>query len=211
MKFQRFATGVVGVVLTVTFIAAELPVTSSYAEETGAEFSVVEATEAVSEKAVQERLDLINSKYEVGELFNDEDEAFVKTYASQVNAVASAAADTSSFEKTVSKYGTTVKAKGTIFHKGFGSYTYGGDVSVKKIKGKTPKKYKVTISCTAYGVIGSQGVGIIYNGSTSASKKNSDTFKTSLSEGYIGAQVAWSVSCKVRVRTAAGDVFVISE
>lgn len=164
------------------------------------------AEEPLTEAQIQQRLDEINSSYEIGEAFSQEDEDFVLQYATSPRSRAS-----QSFSVTKTYSNTTVSVSGSIYHTGTISYSYGGDIAVKKTKGKTPQKYKVTVSCVAYGVVGSDGVGKIYDGSVSASKSNADTFNANLSEDYAGVMVAYDLSAKVRVTTSTGDVFTISD
>lgn len=168
--------------------------------------SSASADEALTEAQIQQRLDEINSSYEIGEAFSQEDEDFVLRYATNPHSRA-----TQSFSVTKTKYNTTVSVSGSIYHTGTIAYSYGGDIAVNKTKGQTPKKYKVTVSCVAYGIVGSEGVGKIYDGSVSASKSNADTFNANLNEDYGGVMVAYDLSAKVVVTTSSGDVFTISD
>lgn len=191
---------------------------AAFAEDNKAASSAI-ASEATADEAaavpltksqIKQHLREINEKYEVGEEFSAEDAEFVKTYASSNSQSDIMLADESSFNKTKTLAKTTVRAKGSIYHNGTISYSYGGTVKVTKISGKTPQKIKVIIHCTSYGAVGTGGVGKIYDKKISASKENADSFTANLRDSYAGLSVAHDIDCSVKVRTAAGDLLTIS-
>ena len=169
-----------------------------------------EVVAPLSKSQIREHLREINEKYEVGEEFSAVDAEFVKTYAASNSQSNIMLADESSFNKTKTLAKTTVRAKGSIYHNGTISYSYGGTVKVAKVSGKTPQKIKVIIHCTSYGAVGTGGVGKICDKKISASKENADSFTANLRDSYAGLSVAHDIDCSVKVRTATGGLLTIS-
>ena len=162
--------------------------------------------ETLTEPQIQQRLDEINSSYEVGEAFSADDRDFVLRYAEKP----SMARKSKDFSVTKTSSKTTVTASGTIYHNGTVAYSYGGRITAKKTKGKTPKKYLITVSCVAYGVVGNDGIGKIYDDSKSVAKRDADSFVADINSDYAGVMVAYCVSANVGVTTSTGDYFDIS-
>lgn len=222
MKFQRLTAGIASIALAAASVGAGPFIATSYAD-VGGELSTVEVTGAIPESLIQKKINDINESYEVGEPFSAEDSAFILAHTEPVqneenSGMALASTQTSSFDVTKTKYSTGVRAKGSIYHTDgkfeltHFSYTYGGNVSVSKTSGKTPKKIVVKIACVAYGAMGSDGlIGKVYDDCVKSSKANASSFKVSLSKDYQAVAVTRNVSCTVKIRTASGDVFTISE
>lgn len=174
-------------------------------------------SEQLSQAQITQRLMEIDSSYDVGEPFSAEDAAFVLAYASRADDVESSGADSNSprgshtFTVSGTKYGTTVTASGNLYHNGVTpSYTYGGNVTIRTTAGSTPKRLKLTVHCTSYGIVGENGFGKIYDGQVSASKKNAKTFKASPKRTYSGFMNLYSVYGWVDVTTSNGNFFTIS-
>ena len=173
--------------------------------------SSASSANGLSQSQIKERLKEINARYEVGEEFSADDAQFVKTYAAPATQPAIMTVDSNStFNKTKTYGKTTVNASGSLFHKGTFAYIYGGNVKVTTKSETTPKKIKIVIHCTSYGVVGSGGVGKIYDGKVKAAKENSKKFSTDLRGSYSGVAVTYDVDCSVKITTSAGNVFTIS-
>lgn len=163
--------------------------------------------EGLTEQEVQDRFREINSTYDIGEAFNASDAEFVLTYG--INPDSPSTRDSKYFHTSGTGSGTTVQASGTLYHNGTFNYTYGGNITISKSNGPTPRNLKLTVHCTAYGPVGSGGVGIIYNDGVSTSEANSAYFSASPSRTYSGVMTVYSLEAWVDVTTASGNMFTI--
>ncbi|MDO4854388.1 MAG: hypothetical protein Q4A43_03090 [Coriobacteriia bacterium] len=172
-----------------------------------------------SEEVIKSKLSEIGDKYSEGDILSDEDAAYVRAHVPEVgdsteSQLEPAALNQSGkFSKTKKKFGTTVHVSGSIFSKYEGlptEHSYGGTIAVKKTAGKTPRKIKTTITCRAYGLMGTKLL-VMYNGSVSASKKNADSLKAQLKKTYTGVVAYCMVEASVSVTTSNGDVFTVSD
>ena len=165
--------------------------------------------ENLSSQEITDRFKLIDASYEVGEAFSEVDADFVLRYGMKpVNGDVYRASQ--NFNVSGSGYGTSINATGSLYHNGVvPSYSYGGNVNINTTYGPTPKNLKLTIHCTSYGIIGSGGVGIIYNDEVSASKSWSSSFSASPSRSYSGYMVSYSVYGWVDVTTSSGNFFTV--
>lgn len=165
--------------------------------------------ENLSSEEVADRFALIDSSYEVGEAFSEVDADFVLRYGKKpTNGEVYRASQ--NFNVSGSGYGTSINATGSLYHNGVApSYSYGGNVNINTTSGPTPKNLKLTIHCTSYGIIGSGGVGIIYNDEVSASRAWSSSFSAAPSRSYSGYMVSYSVYGWVDVTTSSGNFFTV--
>ena len=191
----------------VFFVALLFATASCFALSSLAWASDFPENDNLSSSEISERFHSINATYQVGEEFNDSDADFVLRYGKKPSSIALYGSD--QFNISGSGSGTTVKASGTLYHNGTFQYTYGGNVTITKTAGPTPKKLTLTVHCTSYGVVGSGGVGIIYNDGVSASKSNASTFVASPSRTYTGYMTVYSVEAWVDVTTSSGNFFTV--
>ena len=164
----------------------------------------------LTSEQITERFREINASYEIGEAFSDSDADFVERYATPSNEPVIQTRGSSSFSKSGSKSGTTVKISGSIYHEGTFNYKYGANVTVKTTGGSTPQKMKFTVHCTAYGLVGSGGIAIVYNDGVSHTVKNTRSFTASPSRTYTAVTSFHVVECWLDVTTANGSFFTIS-
>lgn len=69
----------------------------------------------------------------------------------------------------------------------------------------------LTVHCTSYGVVGSGGVGIIYNDSVSYTGSYTNSFSASPSRTYSGVMTTYIVEVWVDVTTSTGNFFTVHE
>ena len=163
--------------------------------------------DGLTEQEVRERFREIRTSYDVGEEFSASDADFVLRYA--VDPSKPAARGSSAFQKTGSLGGTSATMSGTLYHNGTFSYTYGANATIS-VSGPTPKNLVFTVHCTSYGVVGSGGVGIIYDGEVSATKSNSSYFQANPSRTYSGVMTLYSVECVLDVTTSRGSFLTVT-
>mgnify|MGYP004692059681 CR=1 FL=1 len=163
----------------------------------------------LSEQLIRDRFSQINSSYAIGEEFTAEDADFVLRYG--VTANTPSLLDSRSFTMSGSGYGTTVNVSGNVYHNGTFSYSYGANAWVNKTYGPTPRSMTLTVHCTSYGVVGSGGIGIIYNDSVSYTGSNTNSFNASPSRTYSGVMTSYIVETWVDVTTSSGNFFTIHE
>lgn len=170
----------------------------------------------LSEEEIAKRFNEINAKYKPGEEFSKKDAEFVKKYADNAPSNEEgvkhpqAANKSTSISAVRSKYGTKISIAGKIYHKGTFEYTYGGNLTVKKVGGKTPKKMTAYVECTSYGVVGNGGIGIVYSNKLSASAKKKNSLRFSKHRTYGGVIVLYRVSAYFDIVTSNGSHFTIS-
>lgn len=163
----------------------------------------------LSEQQIKDRFSQINSSYAVGEEFSAEDTDFVLRYG--ISAKTPSLLDSRGFTMSGSGYGTTVSVSGNVYHNGTFNYTYGANAWVNKTYGGTPRAMTLTVHCTSYGVVGSGGVGIIYNDSVSYTGSYTNSFSASPSRTYSGVMTTYIVEVWVDVTTSTGNFFTVHE
>lgn len=150
-----------------------------------------------TEAEINERIKQIADSYDLYEPLNAEDAEFIKKYAIQpmdrgnigVNGYKS-----SSFNET--KYNSSgtvgVRASGTIWADiGVINNSYGGNFTSRAIKGSSRvDKIRNSIRHTAFGLIGSGGIGKVYDNSIT-NTCNSSICTTNSSKSYV-ASVAYA-------------------
>lgn len=167
---------------------------------------------------ITSRIRAINETYTVGELLSDEDAAFILKYGNRYGQVqkspmqsfAAATGQDGRLKISGSKYGNTIRGTGTLFYHENGFWkSYGSDATIKVTSGTTPKSMKLTVSCVTYGMVGESSIAQTYNGSVSASCKNKKTFYCNPQEQFHAFALTYSVSAKLSVTTASGNVFTL--
>ena len=167
----------------------------------------------LSEKQIADRFREINETYDVGEVFSDSDADFVLRYGNRIgvpeedSSSSAAPQPRGSFSFSGSGYGTTVSVSGTIYHNGTFNYTYGANATISKTAGGTPQSMTFTVHCTAYGVVGNDGIGKIYDNGVSVTRTNTNSFYASPSRTYSGVMITYVVECWVDVTTSDGHFF----
>lgn len=161
----------------------------------------------LSQQQIEKRFHEINSTYEVGEVFSSSDADFVLQYSTRPNA--SFQRGGQNFSIGGGGYGTYVNASGYIYHNGTFNYTYGANANINKTSGGTPRSMTFTVHCTSYGVIGDQGIGIIYNDGTSYTSTYTNSFYANPSRTYTGYMIGYVVECWVDVTTSDGNYFTV--
>lgn len=151
----------------------------------------LEAEKELSVEDINQKFDQIAEKYEVGDELSKEDAEFVKEYATpSENSVG--AQKSQSFNKTGytsgKKVGGNIKGNVTANH-GAVTSSWGTNFLAKKVKGNITK-VKASATHTAYGAVGSGGVGLVYKNSFS---KTCNTTQCRLQESEkYSAVVAYS-------------------
>lgn len=161
--------------------------------------------ENLTPEEISNRFFLINRSYAVGEEFNASDADFISRYAntSQVST-----REAKNFSQVETYYGQTYGLNGTGWNNGTGfmSYVIGGECYGYS-EGETPQKMSLAIEVTAYGVVGTGGVGVIYHDISSNASNWSTTVQHSMERPYGGYFTGWSVGSWIDVVDYAGHTF----
>ncbi|MEJ8548828.1 hypothetical protein [Brevibacillus borstelensis] len=154
---------------------------------------------------IQQKFEQINSKYEIGQPFSKEDADFVKKYATPVNIKENSISPLSSETFDVSRYDSnnTVggRMKGSVSASiGVITNSYSGDFTTTVLKGSV-SSIKNELSHTAYGLIGSGGVGKVYSNTLSTTCKSSpctldegENYSASVAYAYTSAKATLTYS-----------------
>ncbi|MET3196048.1 DNRLRE domain-containing protein [Bacillus sp. OAE603] len=211
-------------------ISAKYPVgESNMSDPSTPLISVDPDTSSDFDDLIIQRFEEINNKYALGEEMSLEDENFVKTYASvapptdgSTTSAVSANADSSistfataqtldsaskSFNRSITKYGVSVKFTGTLYSDlNWLNHSYRGNVKATITAGSSKvKSIKVVVTNVAYGAIG-QKIGIVYNGSTSATTSSKTTCSMDKTVNYSGAGVVYTyTNAYTTVSTTSGS------
>lgn len=136
----------------------------------------------------------IDSKYAIGEEMSAEDQEFVKKYADKP--LLKIKGDqpqygSASFTKYRTVAGIQARTWGTVSsNHGVWSNDYGANMTTQTFSGNA-NKIKNTVSHTAYGVVGSGGVGKVFSDSLSSTCNNGSSCKLNEKQNY-SASVAYS-------------------
>ncbi|CQR45897.1 hypothetical protein BN1058_00138 [Paraliobacillus sp. PM-2] len=156
-------------------------------------------------REIQHRFDEINQKYEMGEEFDLEDAAFVKKYGDDHNIpetiqeIEIPLLETKSFYETESYNSSdsfdgylegTISSEHGVFKNSYSIAITAGKLDTNDI---TPSKITAYVTHTAYGTIGSGGIGIVYSKTLSDSVTNQNSIFFSRSVEYRGS-VAYSAT-----------------
>lgn len=151
----------------------------------------VHAETELTKEQIAQRFEEINAKYDIGEPFTPEDAEFVKKYATPANTNGVSPMKTDTFYVTGSSGPISGNISGSVTaNHGVMTNSWGANFTTTVTKG-TPTSIKNTVSHTAYGLIGSGGIGKVYSNTLSATCKNTKSCKLADSEKY-SASVAYS-------------------
>lgn len=168
--------------------------------------AVASSTDTLSDEEIQARFEEIAAIYTVGDVLSEEDAEFMLTYGS----TQSGARTTATVDETVTKYGTTVTLTGTVWHTGFLSYNYGGDLTAQVTSGSTPQEMTLTISCQAFSLNSEELLSVVYSGEVSHSVTDSKTLNMDKSNNYYGYTLIYVLDTQLDVTTASGDGFTVN-
>ncbi|MDO4429629.1 MAG: hypothetical protein Q4B91_09105 [Atopobiaceae bacterium] len=166
------------------------------------------ATPTYTDAQIADRLQEINERYDLYEPMSAEDAAFVQEYATPVGSPATRGS--SSFSWTKSGGGTQVTVTGNVYHNGTLSYTWGANMDVATISGPTPRSMVARVQCTAYGVLGDNLYGKIYDRTVSRTYSNTRSFHYAPAVNYSGVAAVYSVNASVDVTTSNGSFFTVT-
>jgi len=140
----------------------------------------------LTQEEITSRFNKINTKYDVGQAFSEQDAEFIKFYAdsqletpSELNDGISISAiqwypgqtASKSFNTSKSSNGVKVKFSGKVYGTiGIVNHSYRGKLSAKITSGtsKVKKALKVRVTHSAYGLVGKKSIGIVYNSGKSS-------------------------------------------
>lgn len=169
----------------------------------------------LTEEQINERIEEINSKYEIGEAFSEEDANFIKEYANvnyeklltsndQVKSdevvfepdsfLLPGGSTRIDFDADDSGGGVDVNCAGYIFFNlGVINHSYGGDFTTTVTAGANlVNKIEHEIKCTSYGLLGSEGaIGKVYEGTINNETTTSTVWTIDETE-YFTAVVLYS-------------------
>jgi hypothetical protein len=145
---------------------------------------------------IDQKFEEINDQYNIGEEMNIEDQEFVKKYADKPMLGISGKEQAIQYgTRSFTKYRTVAGIEGRTWgtftvNNGLWNNSYGVNMTTQALKG-SPSKISNTVTHTAYGPIGSGGVGKVFSSSLSNSCNNVKSCKFNESERYSAA-VAYS-------------------
>ncbi|MFD4704638.1 hypothetical protein ACFWM3_07200 [Gottfriedia sp. NPDC058432] len=162
----------------------------------------------LTEEQKIERFSKIDKEYDIGEPFDLEDQVFIEMFAEKqgVQKITPYASFPASKSKTVN--GVTVKVSGNVSQdiNNFINQSFGANVKTQTTAGATKvNSIKTVVYHNAYGIVGSKGVGKVYDGTLSTSGKNTTLNAT---KKYTAVVVYASTWCEVTVNHAAGTFTV---
>lgn len=145
-------------------------------------------TTGLSDLQIREKFDEINSRYEVGEAFSEEDANFVREQAA--NLASKPSPRWGGFHFTYS--GSLGNVKGSGFVKGetfVAGGKYEGNIGVQTPDLSKKDELGVIANVTVYGAVGSDGVGKIFDRDYTKSEKNSNYVSLDFADGWSGVQI----------------------
>lgn len=173
---------------------------------------------AISEKKltqeeIAEKFEIINASYEIGEPFSKEDAKFVKKYAKAVDNNTSQTDDVTikgmkewEFDASKTALGVKANCEGMMWSDiNIINHSYGGDFTTTITSGGPVNSITNKISLTAYGVIGSSGIGLVYSGSLSSTGNNVSSWRIDEDETYTAAAAYIVISAKTTIATDDGS------
>jgi len=176
---------------------------------------------------ISNRFQEINTSYQTGEAFSEEDTEFIKIYADKATSANNTEQNfdygisttsikfspdgniSESFSKSKTKYNTTVKFSGKLYSDvNIINHSYRGDMTAKITSGASKvSKLKLVVTNVAYGVLGNEGtyIGIVNDSSTSASSSKT-TFSMDKTKKYSAIGVVYThTDAYVEVNTSSGN------
>ena len=162
----------------------------------------------VSSNEISDRFAQISESYNVGDTLSEEDAAFVWENGLQDEQPVLTRGSASIYE-TRTAYGTTAILSGTVWHNGTFNYNFGGNVRGRITSGQTPRQMTVTVTCQAFGLVGSSTV-LQYSDSVTSTSYGSRTVSMSKSKNYSGVTAVYVINTQLDVTTASGNGFTIN-
>ncbi|UTR16878.1 hypothetical protein MM221_10395 [Salipaludibacillus sp. LMS25] len=158
----------------------------------------------LSAEEIRANFERIDEEYEIGEAFSVKDQTFIEMYASPVNKgeFTTLASKKISASKTVN--GIKVTVNGTIKDdiQNLVNQSFSGDLKTRTTKGASKvSSVKTTVHHTAYGLVGSGGIGKVYSGTISASGKNNNLNSKKRYSAIVAYASTW---CTVTVEHSGG-------
>lgn len=200
-----------GMTLAVGFVGFS----SGSVEASSAEVQKVSKPVQLTQEQINQRFEEINAKYNLNEPFSKKDADFVKQYANKpllgikggAGNVKPQAYKSNSFTQYGGQMGLSAYISGSVFSDhGVWSNSYGANYSTYVYSGTASKVY-ASVSHTAYGAIGSGGIGKVYSNTLSnTTYSNYNAFNES--ENYY-ASVAYSYTTARSIIYHSGGSFTI--
>jgi hypothetical protein len=159
----------------------------------------------LTEQEISEKFDEINSKYGINQRFSDEDATFVKKYAKVAEPAQSIIKPHGIIQEVTRYYieGSRDVGLSTVSLLGYVDVTSNPisasiefSMSAKDDSKRYHKSITNEISFTGYGVVGSDGVGIVANKTKSYKADNANYNKYQDSETFYGLIAYYNVSAK---------------
>lgn len=151
----------------------------------------------------------IDQQYAVGEELSLKDQTFIEMYAKKPTTSGITLFASKSISGSTTKDGVTVSVKGTINHDI--NNLVNQNFSATNVKTSTTKgaskvtSIKTVVHHTAFGLIGSGGVGKVYSGSLSTTGKNSTLNGTKYYTAVVAYATTW---CDATVKYDGGSFTV---
>ena len=168
------------------------------------------ATQGLSAAQIAQRFAQINSTYAIGQPFSAQDAAFIKAYATPAATGTITPMAQQSFSKSNTSHAVHATFDGYVTNSiGYLSFTYGGNIKCVITSGKSAwRKTTLQISCTAYGLVGSGGVGIIYDGQISSSTTTATTYTMNQSKKVSGlaAYTYTNANCVISMSSGSYNI-----
>lgn len=183
-------------------------------EASAGEPTSMDKNQNLTDRQIAQRFEEINSKYQVGEEFSEDDAEFVRTYATPAGSgdAAVMATQSQSFSKTGSRYGVSASFSGSVFSNiGLLTSSFGGNVRCTILSGQALQwlSTELHITQTTYGLVGSSGIGIIYSGHISAGPTHASPFSMNQSRTYNGLLAVFGYThsyCVIHTKTGTFSI-----
>lgn len=163
---------------------------------------------------ISERFQTINTTYEIGQPFSEEDVEFIRAYANptnqnQDNAMMRATIDTIPIDNLANANNVYGRIYGNVYLTVDGlSRSFGGNLTGTAASStQNITNLIIYVEHTAFGIIGSGGVGIVYNKTLSASSASTPV-KFNKSQPYSAAVMYSSTYCWLDVVYSNGTLSV---
>jgi len=222
MFYKKFvaATALTAAIVSVSTAPA-------FAEEminTGKENLVYDANKNLTSEEIYDRFEQLNSTYELYEPFSMEDTEFVQNYANNKVEQTSQTGNIQPFGMGMFESSYTEKFDKTG---GFGkikfsgaitsninllSHSYGGRMTVNFNSGHDTSKAELSVTNSAYGIVGGNGIGVVYDGSIDSTKTKdfSKAFTLNEMKDYAAVGVVYTyTNAKVRITTTSGSTYSV--
>lgn len=164
----------------------------------------------LTKEQINLKIEEINSRYKIGEAFSKEDSEFIVKYTS-INNTKSISNKDFDVTKSSSDGKVTANCKGyTTAELNIVNHKFGANYTTVITKGAAyVEKIENQVSCTAYGVVGSDGIiGKIYEKTLSSSTTSKTTWNFDESENFSGVVLTMFVNAKSIITYTDGSFSV---